>query len=296
MIDCAAFGGGVADFYAGYAGGPVIVRGAFSACGMLRGLGSAEVESLFAGHALWAFDHATLTKGEFVASEEIFSDQRRGVARYNVVDHDASASPFSGHVSPPRFLSHNWFAGSGPEAAWHVMSVNCTVEGTMSPIHIDPYGMQGWLYLIYGRKTWRVYPRRAAPLLYDPIFGRFYNRLRDSSDLIDRYPYVDLAECWEGTVGPGELIYFPAGSPHEVLTTEASFGLGSAVLNDFQIVESTRSWLWERSQVGEGGIDFEELLRTALPSRCFDESGRARVSEALALCAEWSAARAERAQ
>lgn len=285
-VDASDFGGTVEGFYAQVATQPVIVRGVLADNPFVQGLDRPSLEALLGETPLWGFDAGTLTKGEYIPANVLFDDMRAGRARWNVVDHSVLDTPLADRFVPPAFLRHNWFADSGMDTDRFVASVNCSVRGSFSPIHVDPYGMQGWMYLIFGRKRWRLYPRHQIPLLYDMTFKTLYHRTKHASE---QFPLLGMADYWEGELGPGELLFFPAGWPHEVITLEESFGLGGALVNDFQVMESTRSWLWEYAMSGPGNIDFPAFLTQMAADRPRHADCQALVQAAVALVNAWKA-------
>ncbi len=273
-------------FYARHAHLPVIIRGALADNPQIAGLDRAAIETTLHGCDLWAYDCATLTHGEYVKAETLFADIAAHRARYNVVDHSILETPLATDFSPPAFLRHNWFVGSPHDTNRFVASVNCSVKDSYSPIHVDPYGMQGWMCLLFGRKRWRLYAPEQIPLVYDMTSRRFFHRRLDDPL---QFPLLDMADYWEGEIEAGDLLYFPAGWAHEVVTFEASFGVGGAIVNDFQIVESMRSWLWEYSQSGPGEFDFVDFVATMAELRPRTPDCAARTAAALKLHAEWQA-------
>lgn len=286
VLHASDFGNSVEWFYARHAHTPLIVRGAFDDNPFVQGLDRPGVEKLLHGCPLWAYDCATLTKGEYINADELFADMAAQRARFNVVDHSVLETPLADKFQPPGFLRHNWFQGSPYDTDRFVASVNCSVKDSYSPIHVDPYGMQGWMYLLFGHKRWRLYPPDMIPLVYDMTSRRFYHRRRDDPA---RFPLLDWADYWEGEIEAGDLLYFPAGWAHEVVTFEASFGLGGALVNDFQVVESTRSWLWEYAQSGPGDFDYIAFISVMAGKRPRTPDCTARTADALTLFADWQA-------
>lgn len=273
-------------FYARHAHQPVIIRGAMADSPQIAALERPAIEKLLQGCDLWAYDSATLTRGEYIKADVLFADMAAQLARYNVVDHSVLETPLADKFQPPAFLRHNWFAGSEYDTDRFVASVNCSVKDSYSPIHVDPYGMQGWMCLLFGHKRWRLYPPTMIPLIYDMTSRRFFHRRLDDPA---QFPLLDWADYWEGEIQAGDLMYFPAGWAHEVVTFEASFGLGGAIVNDFQIVESTRSWLWEYSQSGPGDFDFIGFISRMAATRPRTPDCSLRTAAALQLFAAWQA-------
>jgi len=84
----------------------------------------------------------------------------------------------------------------------------------------------------------------------------------------------------EHVAEPGELVFIPAGWPHEVTTLERSVGIGGSVINEHQIEQTVRSWRRERSLGLPSLADFPAVLRRQASRHCGD-AGRRRVERAL---------------
>ena len=286
VLHASDFSNNIEWFYARHAHTPLIIRGAMDESPELARLDRPGIEAMLQGVDLWAYDSATLTKGEYLKAEVLFADMTSRLTRYNVVDHSVLETPLAPLFSPPAFLRHNWFAGSKFDTDRFVASVNCSVKDSYSPIHVDPYGMQGWMCLLFGRKRWRLYAPEHIALIYDMTSRRFFHRRFDDPQA---FPLLDMADYWEGEIEAGDLMYFPAGWAHEVVTFEESFGIGGAIVNDFQIIESMRSWLWEYSQSGPGDFDFVDFVASMAAERPRTIDCAARTAAALKLHADWQA-------
>lgn len=285
IIDISDFDGDITRFYAEYAHMPVIIKGVFADNEFFRDLTPSRVEALLKGQPLWAYERIT-QPGAYILADEIFANYRNGGVRYNVVDHPIGETPFALHFEYPSFLAHNWFIDSGFKTDWFPACVISTGSGNFSPIHTDPYGEQGWMYLVYGCKEWEFFHPRYIPLLFDVTYKTFFNT-RD--DVPEKFPFAHLAECYYGTMEGGDMLVFPPGWPHQVFTSKDSFGIGGAVVNDFLIDRQMRCWLWERSLWGNTSLDFKAFVTELGASRTFDAAGAQRTQAALQLCAEWEA-------
>lgn len=113
------------------------------------------------------------------------------------------------------------------------------------------------MYLIAGRKRWTLYSPRYLGAIFDIQNREFYDSRKPDDE---RFILEPLVERYQGEIGRGELLFSPAGWPHEVSISELSIGIGGSILNHYQIEESTRSWLWMRSL---GAVKKEDL--TAMP-------------------------------
>jgi hypothetical protein len=97
-----------------------------------------------------------------------------------------------------------------------------------SPLHRDTFGSSFFSLQLAGTKTWRVYPFVDAALLcpVDPVhftvsdvLGRHGSNVASECPLLEHARYVDI------DVGPGDLLYVPSGSPHQVLSSKHSDGM-----------------------------------------------------------------------
>jgi hypothetical protein len=200
------------------------------------------------------------------------------------VDHSIVDSPLGALFEVPVFLRWNWFVKSGIDFDSLEKSVICSPPGSFTPLHLDAYGMQGWMYLICGKKVWELYPPHAVPVLFDPVFKEFYHAQKHAAE---RFPLLSCADRYVGTIEGGDLLFFPAGWPHQVTTVEASFGFGGSLINDFQIEEHMKWWLWERNLGLAGSLDLKTLILNLPPERFADAQGQARAQRALTLYNEW---------
>ena len=93
-----------------------------------------------------------------------------------------------------------------------------------SPLHRDTFGTAFYSIQLAGTKIWRIYQSKDVELLYpllpsfsqDDVFFQvtdtFSKEEQQKFPLILQAPYVDIS------VSSGELLYVPAGSPHQVLS------------------------------------------------------------------------------
>jgi hypothetical protein len=77
--------------------------------------------------------------------------------------------------------------------------------------------MCGWMYLISGTKYRELYPPRFLTAAFDPGSGQFFHPQKHS---VADFPALSSAEKFVGTIGGGDLLYFPAGWIHRVETPE----------------------------------------------------------------------------
>jgi len=281
--------GDVSAFYERYASEPLIVRDLFGPHHPLASLDLGSIERMLGNARIHVYGSSTPGYQEVPASEILagMRDKRmrgRSSVPHNVVDFYIAGTPLGDLVEVPPFLTQNWFLGAPANRDELEKSLVLSPAGSFTSLHLDAYAMQGWMYLIAGSKTWRFYPPAAALAAFDPVFKQFYDPRLHS---LHQYPLLAQMDYYEGTLNGGELLYFPAGWIHHVVTTELSFGAGGSVINDYQIEDHMRWWLWERTLHLEGTLDLMRVIEQMPLDRMSGPSGHARAQAAIALCEKW---------
>ncbi len=87
--------------------------------------------------------------------------------------------------------------------------------GTKSGLHIDAWGSNFWMMMIAGRKHFRTFSAKEAPLLYPNLNGDTF-----TSNVFEpnykRFPLLKEATAYDAILGPNDMIFVPAGNPHQV--------------------------------------------------------------------------------
>jgi hypothetical protein len=87
--------------------------------------------------------------------------------------------------------------------------------------------------LLSGTKRWRFFDREEIPLLYRNHFcDGIFKCSSDDPDLTRDCPAFALARRrYEVVLQPGELLFVPAGTPHEVMNLgERNISVSSVIL------------------------------------------------------------------
>jgi len=91
-------------------------------------------------------------------------------------------------------------------------------------LHIDSFGSNFWMAVLSGRKLWQFFDADQMPYLYrshrDDSFG-IDTREPDYS----QYPLYAFANSSVCIVGPGDGLFVPAGSPHQVTNLSPSVAI-----------------------------------------------------------------------
>ena len=139
--------------------------------------------------------------------------------------------------------------------------------GSASGLHIDSFGSHFFMYLMTGRKHWRLFrsddrellhPRRAA---FDvdvmcPDVERF------GAELAQTQPYDALMQ-------PGDILFVPSGSPHQVLNLDDTLAI-SANYFDASNWEAVLSDLTHGTAFGSDVADRTSDLREWIESAEFN--------------------------
>jgi len=283
-VSAGEIGTAASAFYERYASEPLIVRGLFGPRHPIASLDLGVIERMLGDARIHVYGSSAPGYQEVPASEVLTGMCGGPGVRHNVVDFYIAGTPLGDLVEVPPFLTQNWFLGAPANRDELEKSLVLSPAGSFTPLHLDAYAMQGWMYLIAGSKTWRFYPPAAALAAFDPVFKQFYDPRLHS---LKQFPLLAQTDCYEGTIRGGELLYFPAGWIHQVVTTELSFGAGGSVINDYQIEDHMRWWLWERTLQLEGTLDLKRVIEQMPLDRMSGPAGRVRVRSAIALCERW---------
>lgn len=180
------------------------------------------------------------------------------------------------------FLGRNWLEhlGHGDRMA----KPFAVPAGHFSRLRVEPWGSQRWLYLARGQFLWALYPPAAIPLIYDFIFREFYHPLHGEPG---RFPLAEWAPRHVGIQHARELIFVPAGWAFQVEALEESSGLWGGVLNEYQVLESVRSWLLERSLGINDATDIKGWLQSDAFRRASDQGCWWQIEQALEQCQAW---------
>jgi len=164
--------------------------------------------------------------GEFLTYCQFpFATKLAGISEHSM--YLTGYSPFSKHpellkdFADPYFVENSYRTLEGALADWYNDNFSWIFigpRGTWSPLHIDLYATHAWLAQITGRK--RI-------LLFCPTDNsRLYNGEVDllSPDL-NKHPLLAEAKPYEAILEPGDVIFIPAGWPHDVVSLDASISV-----------------------------------------------------------------------
>mmetsp|Transcript_29290 Transcript_29290/g.54837 ORF Transcript_29290/g.54837 Transcript_29290/m.54837 type:complete len:366 (-) Transcript_29290:112-1209(-) len=155
----------------------------------------------------------------------------------------------------PKYFVNDYFQKLPFESYQHSWpSLFVGASGTQSDMHIDSGGTHFWMFLLSGRKDWRIFPRSDRMFLYETPgvehweYNPFQQQQEEedvcssssssspssespspsssssssysSSSPSSSFPLVECARVYHGIQEPGDLIFIPAGSPHAVSNIE----------------------------------------------------------------------------
>ena len=273
----------VSHFYTTYAHTPLIIRGIFPPDHPLCQVQLEDLEAWF-GNASFSVYSWDKMDDEMIPTTDVFNGVRQGVNQYNVVDHKIVGTPLGDLFVTPHFLRFNWLLGSPIHFDPLEKSLVLSPKESFTPLHLDAYGMQGWMYLISGYKTWEFYAPKYVHNAFDPVYREFFNPRKHR---LEQFPLLALTEKYVGTMQAGDLIYFPAGWIHQVETTETSWGVGGNLINDYQIETHMYWWLWERTFKLNGSLNLKQAILDMPHERFSGTQGIARSQAAIQFCQNW---------
>ncbi|MFN7934474.1 MAG: cupin-like domain-containing protein [Bryobacteraceae bacterium] len=279
VVDSFAIAGDANRFYALYANTPIIIRNCFPPRHPIRQFNLNAIQHLLGEIPIHVYGAAASTYREVPASQ-VFAGIRGFGEPYNVVDFYLHHTSLGTLFEVPSFLRNNWFLQPPANQDQYEKSLILSPSGAYTPFHLDSYAMQGWMFLIAGHKTWTCYHPDHLHTAFHSAQARFYDSRADS---IDDFPGLSACPRWQGDIGPGDLLYFPAGWIHEVATHEISYGVGGSVLNDYQIEDHMKWWLWELDMGFQGAMDLKYVIETMPRHRFSGPAGLKRAANALAL-------------
>lgn len=120
--------------------------------------------------------------------------------------------------------------------------------GSRCGLHTDQGGTHFYQLLLAGRKRWRVFSVADMPKLYPRRQGMLFEADAFAPDP-SRFPLMGAATAFEVVLGPGEGIYVPPNSPHQVLTEEVSIAVSANYISGIGF-DSTLAQLTLLSQGG----------------------------------------------
>ena len=103
-------------------------------------------------------------------------------------------------------------------------------SGSRSGLHQDARHTHFWQLLVAGKKEWLVFPPTQSPNLYHG--GGSHFGLDGFDPDLDRFPRAKHIRGWHAQTKPGDLLFIPAHSPHQVANLDAPIALSSNFVDD----------------------------------------------------------------
>jgi Cupin-like domain len=104
---------------------------------------------------------------------------------------------------------------------------------SQSGMHIDNGHTHFWMLVVHGGKTFRIFPASMRRPLYSSA-----SRFRFAPDVFgppdyERFPLLRLVEGAEASLRPGDLLYIPAGTIHQVSNDFDTVALSGNFFDEF---------------------------------------------------------------
>lgn len=98
-------------------------------------------------------------------------------------------------------------------------------KGTLTKLHNDLFLTHAWLGQVVGRKHLLMFSIEDTPYLYDCKIDLLNPDLK-------RWPLLEKATCYEAILNPGEMIVFPSGWYHHVISLDPSISVSFNGVNE----------------------------------------------------------------
>ena len=139
-------------------------------------------------------------------------------------------------------------------------------KGQNSSLHIDTSGTHFWMAALQGRKRWVFFPPEDAPLLDEHSHLRHFGvDAFDTEGSTGRFPLYAYARPYTATLHPGELLFVPAGCPHQVQNVDNTVAISMNYL-DGSNYEGALEEMGLDAEAGEYVDLFKDLSRSDFPA------------------------------
>jgi hypothetical protein len=139
-------------------------------------------------------------------------------------------------------------------------------KGQNSSLHIDTSGTHFWMAALQGRKRWVFFPPEDAPLLDEHSHLRHFGvDAFDKEGSTGRFPLYAYARPYTATLHPGELLFVPAGCPHQVQNVDNTVAISMNYL-DGSNYEGALEEMGLDAEAGEFVDLFKDLSRSDFPA------------------------------
>jgi ribosomal protein L16 Arg81 hydroxylase len=122
--------------------------------------------------------------------------------------------------------------------------------GSFSPIlHFDTLGLHAFILQIYGRKTVYLAPAFETANLYQNPRTPNLSLVPINGDLTE-YPLVERVKAYRADLGPGDLLFIPAGWWHGAVNPVISIAVTINSINNTNWTRFSREWTRKRNLTG----------------------------------------------
>lgn len=123
--------------------------------------------------------------------------------------------PFPVHLFP-KWYWHNWH---------NYIQFFMGATGSLTPLHFDTLGTNNLFFQVVGSKRFILVPASQKDLCY--IEGWRWAKFDPSNPDYDKFPKAKNADIMEVIVGPGDILFIPSGTLHQVhgLSHSISFNI-----------------------------------------------------------------------
>lgn len=134
-------------------------------------------------------------------------------------------------------------------------------NGTRANLHVDMFGSSFWMALFKGRKHWRFVDESERALLYEDRHTHNFPGVDLFEPDYERFPLLRHVRVFDVVLQPGELLFVPGGSPHQVANVGDTISLAGNYV-DLASLETCRAEVDHPDR--RGASRYTELLQTIL--------------------------------
>ncbi|TRY63112.1 hypothetical protein TCAL_04276 [Tigriopus californicus] len=137
----------------------------------------------------------------------------------------------------PEYFRHDYLKMTPDHALYRQSwpSLFIAPKGVRGGLHIDAFASNFWMMLLQGRKKWTFFDPEVVPHLkpcYDESFDPVFDQdMEDSAKLTALGAFEIILE-------PGEILFVPRGSPHQVDNLEDSVAVSGNFVDDSNFEET----------------------------------------------------------
>lgn len=219
-----------------------------------RALSSDQLKQWLSGQNLWVYDRDAGDAWQDWTAQDF-------IDAFSAPNADPGLNVVDVYLQDPRFdavfpvhpaIDAANLLTADERTAHYRRSVVLTAPGAYTPMHVDSYGLGGWMYLISGEKHWELVDAAHGAGLWDKAAMDYADPRAGN--------WPPATPTWTATLRSGEMMICPPGFVHRVTTPVRSVGFGGAYVPAGQVAVSVEVWRREQTLGQAGSMDLAAVL------------------------------------